>query len=220
MTAGGATVRPVRAEELDAVAALHRRAFPAYASTGLGQGYCRRLLRAYADRPDSWVDVAVDPTGRIAGYLVGAPPAAQHAVDRSLLPWAVANAWRQPAEVGRNARRAASRLAGLARRRAEVAKGTAPPEPEVRTDAVRSEGPAATVRVVLVAVDAAARGQGTADALLAAFARTARERGHQAADLSVAPDNAAAHRAYERNGWAADDAGAHFRLDLSGPAAP
>ena len=76
------------------------------------------------------------------------------------------------------------------------------------------------MRVVLVAVDADARGRGGADALLGAFARTAAERGHRVADLSVDTVNAAAHRAYTRNGWQSDATGAHFHLDLSGPAAP
>jgi ribosomal protein S18 acetylase RimI-like enzyme len=56
-------------------------------------------------------------------------------------------------------------------------------------------------RVVLIGVDAAARGTGVADALLMAFAERSREWGATAADLVVEAGNPAAFRAYERNGW-------------------
>ena len=214
MTEPGATVRPMAPGEADQVAALHRRAFPDYPSTKLGAGYCRRMLSAYQARADSWVDVAVQPEGRIVGYLVGAPPAAQQAVDRALRPWAVLNAVRTPADLGRNLRRAVHRVT---RRLRPPTGGDVTPADEDPTGGALP--PPATVRVVLVAVDGPARGIGAADQLLAAFARTARARGHHVADLSVAPDNEAAHRTYRRNGWVGDADGAHFRLVLGDPPA-
>lgn len=223
MTAPGIVVRPMRADDVGTVADLHRRAFPAYVSTKLGAGYCRRMLRAFEQAPGTWIDVAVDEDRRIIGFLVAAPPPTQRAVERALLPWAALNAYRHPAELARNVRRAIARLGGRrtsggtdVRAGAPAERSSSPPDP------VASPAPSdpATVRVVLVAVDADARGRGGADALLGAFASTAFERGHRVADLSVDTVNAAAHRAYARNGWRADETGAHFHLDLSGPAAP
>jgi len=218
VTSAGPAVRPMGAGEVGAVADLHRRAFPSYASTKLGAGYCRRMLRAYADRPGAWIDVAVGADGRIIGYLVAAPPATQRAVDRALLPWAALNAFRRPGDLVGNVRRFGGRISR--RRRAADAGPAAPGAVAGPPVGARQPPGAATVRVVLVAVDAAARGQGGADALLDAFARTARGRGHLGADLSVAPGNGAAHGAYARNGWRPDGTGTRFTLDLSGPAAP
>ena len=110
MTASGATVRRMRSDEVGAVAELHRRAFPAYVSTKLGAGYCRRMLRAFAQDPDAWIDVAVEEDGQIVGFLVAAPPPAQREVERALLPWAAVNAYRHPGDLVRNVRRAVTRL--------------------------------------------------------------------------------------------------------------
>lgn len=224
MTVTAPQVRPVRPAEIAAVAALHLRAFPDYESTKLGAGYCRRMLRAYAARSDAWVDVALDERGGLTGYLVAAPPATQRTLNRALLPWAGLHSLRRPAVLAKGLGGAARRLRRTIRpgRPDEAAHAVTdgPAAAASAADAV----PAATIRVVLVAVDPAARGTGVADALLGAFARTARERGHAAADLSVAPGNQAAHGAYLRNGWTPvggdDGAVSHFRLDLSGPAAP
>ena len=79
-----AAVRPLRPADAGRVAELHLLAFPDYESSRLGRGYCRRLVLAYADRPDAWVLVA----GRgeaIDGFLVGAPPSAQREVNAALL---------------------------------------------------------------------------------------------------------------------------------------
>ncbi|MGN6693296.1 MAG: GNAT family N-acetyltransferase [Aquihabitans sp.] len=216
----------MRPDEVGVVADLHRRAFPAYVSTKLGPGYCRRMLQAVARDPEAWIDLAVDDTGRVIGYLVAAPPPAQRQVERALLPWAALNAWRQPGDLFRNGRRAVLRLARRGGRNgtssplaeaADSAPADSAPEDTLGTSAPTEP---ATVRIVLVAIDSDARGRGGVDALLGAFARTAAERGHRVADLSVDTVNAAAQRAYTRNGWLPDATGAHFHLDLSGPAAP
>jgi ribosomal protein S18 acetylase RimI-like enzyme len=211
----------MRPEEVGAVAALHRRAFPAYVSTKLGAGYCRRMLQAFAADGEAWIDVAVDDHGRIIGYLVAAPPAAQREVERALLPWAALNAWRQPGDLVRNVRRVVGRRTGIrGRRRTPTAPVDAPAHRDPEAEATEIATGPATVRVVLVAVDVEARGCGVADALLSTFAQTAARRGHRVADLSVDTVNAAAQRAYARNGWLPDRSGAHFFLDLSGPAGP
>lgn len=81
-------------------------------------------------------------------------------------------------------------------------------------------GQPATIRVVLVGVSSASRGSGAADLLLQHFAGTARVEGHAVADLSVAASNAAARRAYQRNGWRevaleGDDVAVRCQLDLT-----
>jgi ribosomal protein S18 acetylase RimI-like enzyme len=198
--------------EVEAVAALHRRCFPDYRSTRLGEAYCRRMLRAYASRPEAWVSVAVDGPRRVVGYLVAAPPATQRAVDRALLPWAaLCSLWR-PGALVRDLGAVARRLRRLLRGGHASAGRSIPP------GEIQGTAPEATVRLVLVGVSPSARGRGVVDALLHSFAAMARGRGHGTADLSVAPDNHAAHRAYARNGWApSSHDSAHFRLDLDGP---
>ena len=54
-------------------------------------------------------------------------------------------------------------------------------------------------------VDPAVRGQGVATALITAIARWAAGTGAAALTLSVMPDNVAARRTYERNGFTASD---------------
>jgi GNAT superfamily N-acetyltransferase len=201
--------------DVASVAELHRRCFPDYESTRLGAGYCRRMLRAYSRRPEAWVSIAVDDSGRTLGYLVAAPRATQRDVDRRLLPWAAANALRRPAALAQGLRKVIPRLRRLVGQRGD-AEGQ--PSPGATLSGVAT---GATIRVVLVAVEPAARGRGVVDVLLGAFADEARRRGHRIADLSVAPGNRAAHGAYVRNGWVSDGGDApHFRLELSGPAAP
>lgn len=213
----GFDVRPVRPDEAVRVGDLHRLAFPDYESSRLGRGYCRRLVLAYADRPDAWVLVAVAPGRPIEGFLVGAPPEVQRQVNASLLvPWGVLGALRSP---GRLVGRLPGAWARLRRGRSS-ARAVAPAGPTPGSEA--ASGPPATIRVVLVGVDPAARGRGAADALLGAFAERARAEGHEVADLSVASTNVAARRAYERRGWReirveGEGVAVRCRLDLSGP---
>lgn len=209
-------VRPLRRADAARVAELHLLAFPDYESTRLGPRYCRRLVLAYAARPDSWVLVAAAPGQDAAGFLVGAPPAAQREVNRSLLvPWGVLGALRSP-------RRLLGRVSGarsrLRRRRGPVEVGSGPDPVPSGTDAAR---PRATIRLVLVGVDPAARGQGVADALLEAFAERARSAGHDTADLSVVVANSAARGLYARHGWQevaveGAEVAVRCRLDLTG----
>jgi ribosomal protein S18 acetylase RimI-like enzyme len=209
-------VRPLRSEEAARVADLHLLAFPDYESSRLGRGYCRRLVLAYGARSDSWVSVAVAPGGPIEGFLVGAPPAAQREVNASLVvPWGLLGALRSPGRLLGRLPRAWSRLRrGRRGPTAPVDAGAAPaPNPG-------EPSAPATIRVVLVGVDPAARGRGAADALLGAFAERARSAGHEVADLSVAAGNAAARRVYARNGWQevgveGDGVAVRCRLDLT-----
>lgn len=188
-------VRSLRPSDAARVAELHRLAFPDYESSRLGPGYCRRLVLAYAARSDSWVLVVGAPGRDGAGFLVGAPPAAQREVNASLVvPWGVLGALRSP---GRLLGRLPAAWSRVRRRRSRPSAGGQSPAPA--TGGARR--PDATIRVVLVGVDPAARGQGAADALLEGFAERARAAGHEAADLSVAAANAAARRVYARHGW-------------------
>lgn len=210
-------VRPLGVDDAPRVADLHLLAFPDYESSRLGRGYCRRLVLAYAARSDSWVSVAVAPGGSIDGFLVGAPPAAQREVNAALVvPWGLLGALRSPGRL----------LGRLPRAWSRVRRGRRGPSAPVGASSASDPGPAgqpspATIRVVLVGVDPAARGRGAADALLEAFAERARSTGHEVADLSVAAGNAAARRVYARHGWQeqgveGDGVAVRCRLDLTG----
>jgi ribosomal protein S18 acetylase RimI-like enzyme len=208
-------VRSLRADDADevaAVAALHRRCFPDYDSSRLGPAFCRRLVRSYAAEDEAWVAVAEGDDGRIVGYLVAAPPSVQRAVNRSLAPWGALASLRTPARVLR-------RVVGRARRAVASGAATAPAtssEPDGSAGAAR-----ATIRVVLVGVDASARGTGLGRALLEDFAARASVLGHALADLSVEVDNHEARRAYGAAGWVelGEEAGVAVRCQLVLPVA-
>lgn len=195
----GPVARPAGRADVPELARLHRLVFPSYASSVLGPAHCRRLLGTYLHHPDALV-LVVDGGGGPVGYLVGAPAAVQREVDRSLRVRAAVTA-------GARLLHPSTWVWAAARRRARRStRAAAPPAPD---------GPAATVRVVLVGVAPSARGGGVVDALLGAFASEARDRGHHHAELVVDPGNGAAHRAYARCGW--EPVGApptRFRLAL------
>ena len=198
-------VRRATAADDEALGALHRRVFPHYPSSALGESFATALLRSYRLRSDVLVLVAEhidDPDG----YLVAAPREAQRAVNLGLRGRAVraalTRAWRPAtrSQLVTPAVRARVRGAGPLRRR--------PPAVATPGSGTGKEGPtpggsAVPYRVILIGVDPGARGQGVADGLLVTFAEEARRRGHRSAELVVASDNVVAHRCYERNGWRA-----------------
>ncbi len=218
-------VRTLGPADLAATAALHRRVFPAYSSTRLGAGFCRRLLGAYAARGDAVVLVAGDDPGPVEGYLVGAPPAVQRAVNDALagraalagLGQLVRSPRRALAAAPQAAARGRAAVRALSRRFRRSGGGPVPAGPAPVTAPTPAD-----VRVVLIGVDADARGRGVADALLAELVHRAPGHGWHTADLVVAAGNTAAHRAYERNGWhrvpvdadGAGDGSVRYRLDL------
>jgi ribosomal protein S18 acetylase RimI-like enzyme len=63
-------------------------------------------------------------------------------------------------------------------------------------------------------VSADARGGGTADALIAACAERARERGATSLDWQTARDNERARRVYDRVGGRVDDRWVDYSLSL------
>ncbi len=204
------------------LAGLHREVFPDYSSSALGARFCTALLRAYRLRPDAFV-LVVDGRSEPRGYLVGATPEAQRAINGDLRVRAVGamlvRAWRPRSWARLTSPAVRARIRRAIGRRPSPAS----PPPGASAGAAEPPVPAADVRVVLVGVTRSARGQGVADLLLAAFAAEAWARGHLEADLVVAPDNEAATRCYERNGWRGgpgpDAPSARYRLDLTSPPA-
>ena len=210
---------PADAPEL---AALHRRCFPDYASSRLGERFCRTLFAAYLARDGVAVLGARTASGVLVGYVVATPPSGQRAVNDAVTRQAalagVARALRSPSELVGLARRARSAL------RSKLGRSSSPAGAAIGSDEVPETldpGEAEVFRIVLICVDASARGQGVADALLAAFAVEGRRRGHAVGDLVVAAENEHAQRCYERNGWTRipDDGGAsrRYRVELAGP---
>lgn len=202
-------VQTMMTTDIPAVAALHRSAFPNYESTVLGPHFCTAMFRAYL-RADS-VIALVHQGPAVDGYLIGARPSLQRAVNDRLFPLAVAHSMRRAlTSTGRagllsSSTRARSRRAvqALARRaglqRARTTKATAS---EVDVYEGASGGTLRDpLRIVLIAVDRARRGAGVADELLNEFERRARLLDEAQLELVVDVTNLVARRCYERNGW-------------------
>lgn len=192
--------------DIDLVASLHRRAFPDYASSRLGHRYTVKLLQRFSDEPEAWVAV-VRHAGLPVGYLVAAPPRLQRAIDRELRGAALMASVSHPRLLVEWVRR---HLQAYRRRHEAVASTASAVAPE-------ADGPPADVRVVLIGVEAKARGKGIGAALLEDFELRAKARGHREADLWVTTVNGSARSAYRRAGWSEREvvaAGVRYSLDL------
>lgn len=65
------SLRTLRPEDVRACAALHRRAFPSFFLSELGEPFLREFYRGFVGGEDAVSVVAADPSGRIIGVVVG-----------------------------------------------------------------------------------------------------------------------------------------------------
>jgi ribosomal protein S18 acetylase RimI-like enzyme len=192
------TARPVQPQtvssmsegDLPEVIAVHRNAFQGYMNTSLGGWYLRRFLGWFAATENAIALVARDQNSECSGYVVGAPVGYQSQLNRQLLvpaafglvshPWVVLERRVQRAVVAR----LSSLLAN--KRRFSDSNSSLPPP---------------TISLVGIGVTAKAQGTGAGSRLMEAFQDEARSMGMCSMRLSVYPDNTAARKLYEKNGW-------------------
>lgn len=174
------------AADVPALAALHRRAFPDFFLSRLGEPFLRQLYLGYLDDPDAVVTVARDEDGRIVGACVGSTRPAgffSRLLRRRLAGFVGASALaavRDP--------RTIPRLVAAVRYR-----GDQPPGAE---GALLSS----------LCVDPSSRKGGVGAALDQAWRERAGELGARTAFLTTdADDNEAVNRFYQRGGWQLTD---------------
>lgn len=182
-------VRPVTLPDVDAIAAVHRRAFADSALTSLGSEAIRRYYRSLlgpAHEPAAFVATS---EGQVVGFAFGGRlrrPVAQFVRDNRLFlatrllarPWLL---------FGRIVRSRASLGARLLVTRTAPA---APVSPSLPSFAILS-----------IATDPAYARRGVGSSLIARMVDEARARGFTRMHLTVHQSNAAAIAFYEREGW-------------------
>nr|WP_232523432.1 glycosyltransferase family 4 protein [Nocardioides sp. MAH-18] len=178
--ARGLQVRGMRAGDVRAAAALHRRAFPSFFLSALGEPFLREFYRGFLDDDTAVTAVVADAGGDLLGIVVGTTAPAGffgRLLRRQLVGFAIASAraaLRRPSSVVRLVR-------GVLYRGEESGEG-----------ALLSS----------ICVDPAAQGRGVGGLLLGRWTEEASSRGATAAHLSTDADrNAEVNRFYRSHGW-------------------
>lgn len=178
-----ATVRPMKATDVRAVALIHEVAFPGFFLTGLGGSFLRHYYRAFPRHEDTIALVAeAIPGGDVVGFVVGASN--PRGFYRRLLK-------RQWVGFALRAAVALARKPFAARR---LVRGLTHPG--------RNPGGREVVGLFSVAVAPAAQGSRVAESLMSAFLARAAARGARSVFLQTdAHDNARANAYYRRHGF-------------------
>ncbi|MFC7400991.1 GNAT family N-acetyltransferase [Citricoccus sp. GCM10030269] len=179
---------PLQRSHIDTVAALHRRSFPRFFLSELGEGFLREFYRGFLDDPSAVTAVVVDAGGKVKGAAVGTtePPG----FFRRLLK---------------------RRLFGFVARSASIALREPARAPRLlRAVAYRGEVPPDLPGAALlssICVDPESQGQGVGGVLLRGWTEQASQQGAQAAMLTTDADgNDAVNAFYQRLGWELHDA--------------
>lgn len=176
-------------EVIPAVVEMHLQAFDGYMSARLGPIYIDALIRWFQNNERAISLVAIDETGKPAGYVIGARVGYTVAMNRDLLGRAVLATMSRPwlALDRRILRTAIGRLKLLSGKLPSQSEAPDLPEP--------------TMSLVGIGVSPDAQGAGFGRQLVEAFKSRARALGAQSMRLSVYPDNPAARHLYEKCGW-------------------
>lgn len=176
---------PIRAKDINQLAALHRQSFPGYFLSRLGESFLRQFYRGFLNDPSALTCVARDESGNVLGAAVGSSDPNGffgRLLRRRWLGFAsasVAHVLRSPIEAPRLIRAVA-----------------------YRGD---SAGPIPGALLSSIFVAPAGQGKGTGKDLLEAWVREARTSKASKAYLSTdAEDNEDVRRFYESNGWFLD----------------
>lgn len=187
-------VRPMTAGDVQAVAAVHERAFDDSFLARMGVRFLAEFYRGYVDSTLAVTRVAVTDDGHLAGFVVGA-------VDvEGFNSWLYrSRALRLAAAVILQVFKTPSLALHVLARVPRVARAfRRPPGP-----AAESRGHPGLPRASLtsIAVHPDMRGRGVASRLIRAFESDLVARGVRDVKLGVRQANAAARRCYEGLGW-------------------
>lgn len=199
-------VRDAEFADVAATARLHVRNLPLGLFPRLGERFVARWHRAFVESPNAVALVAVDPVGRVTGFLVGAldqPAFRQELLTRHrtglVIRGAAALAVRPRvlALFLRTRLRPYLRRLGPSRRPA----ATAPIGPTV--SAPSGAGPVRVADLSAVAVDPTLRRSGTGRRLTEEFLARCAAAGAGRVELVTAADSASSCAFYTRTGWTA-----------------
>jgi ribosomal protein S18 acetylase RimI-like enzyme len=183
-------IAPMSAALVQQAANLHVRALAGSRSAIMGRAYAATFIEFFRLPQHGGIALAaIDPGGKLAGYVVGAPLGYPAALSRSLARVSVAALGWRPWVLFRRAFRE-----GLTDR-LRLRLGLLSPrlaEPGL---------PAPTMSLVAIAVDPSMRGRRIGMRLVEAFEVKARNAGMRSLRLSMRPNNTIARRLYERCGW-------------------
>jgi ribosomal protein S18 acetylase RimI-like enzyme len=187
-----ASIRPLRAADLDEVAAIHCRAFPGYPNVLLGRRYVRSMLRWFAGEEQGIAIGAFGTAERPLGYVIGAPVDLVKKLGRALLPAALVGFVTHPWLV----LHPRIRVTVTSRLRDRFGERPAYEMPTI---------PTPCMGLFSIAVSTEAHGRGVGKRLMTAFEDDSRRLAMRSMYLSVFPENAAARKMYAATGWQALD---------------
>lgn len=195
------TVRPMRREDVTALAALHARVFPAYDSTALGRPYLVALYGVLAAHPAALSLVAVED-GAVVGWLGGVVHYGGYYRALVRACW-----WRAPALAANALRRRPRLIAKAASFGWWLIRRTAFLRPAA-AEAQAGEGEAGTgvtprrcAYLLVIGVSPSGQRRGVGRALMADFHRRLADAGFGRVRLSTFVDNDAGNAAFARAGY-------------------
>ena len=190
------TIQNVELNALDTVARIHEETFADSMGVSLGPVYVRQLLQWFACANDTTFLVAKKDT-QVVGYVFGVFLDAQAAMNQDLLLAAGFGMLRNPAVL----------MGGPFRkelgRRVKILMGQSPKTKNHEELQKALQQP--TFSLVGIGVCSDARGHGIAGQLMTQFEQKAQVAGAKSLRLSVYKSNAAARKAYEKQGYVSFD---------------
>lgn len=181
---------PITSALIDDVVRVHREAFAGYPNTRLGAGYARRFVSWFSTVGDGIALAAIDESGTVLGYVLGARGPYAYPLSRAVRGVAARAILLRPwlAIDRRIVRAVAARVRMWIR-----------PVPVAANVAAVLVPPVASL--VAIGTSRASRRGGVASALVEQFEERARALGVKTVRLKVYESNAAARSLYERRGW-------------------
>lgn len=181
-------------KDVTPVAVLHRRVFPDYFLTHLGQEFLERFYGEFVDQPGSYA-VTATSDGTHIGFVVGTSAGAafyRGFYRHHLLPLAGILIWRflRNPYVRRNI---TARIPHLRLVLTSLFR--------LSTSGEESKSCNASARLLSIGIAPEAQGRGIGEELLDRFLQILREHGIKSVDLSVRADNARAIGFYRKTGW-------------------
>jgi ribosomal protein S18 acetylase RimI-like enzyme len=198
-------IHPIIAQDILALAQIHRKIFADYRSSKLGVRFCKKMFTAYVSDPGA-IGFLLWRGGKRVGYVVGGADSLHQKVNSRLRNEAIkailARPWFLVKEVYV---RVLNRLKKYTSHKPKPVANNNPAQSKKKKSA----------KLILIGLVEEARGTGAAAELLNAFVNRAKELGYAEVNLMVASNNKRAQAAYEKAGWKlVDSSGDSYRYGI------